>query len=109
METKHLVNELRVLLNNSKPIRNYSQIEELVNIIDQSLDIQAKEEEIIAIIDNPIEFTEPTKAEIESFNEALADFLEIELEVIEEIKVIPSMPTKPKATPKPKTKPAPKK
>jgi hypothetical protein len=67
------------------------------------------------IINNPIEFTEPTKAEIESFNEALADFLEIELEVIEDevieeiVEVIPPIPTKPKATPKPKTKPVPKK
>jgi hypothetical protein len=67
------------------------------------------------IINNPIEFTEPTKAEIESFNEALADFLEIELEVIEDevieeiVEVIPPIPTKLKATPKPKTKPVPKK
>ena len=78
METKHLVNELRILLNNSKPIRNYNQIEELVNIIDQSLDIQVKEEEIIAIIDNPIEYEELIEEDIEIFDGALADFLEIE-------------------------------
>ena len=77
METKHLVNELRVLLNNSKPIRNYSQIEELVNIIDQSLDTQI-EEEIIAIIDNPIEYEELIEEDIEIFDGALADFLGIE-------------------------------
>ena len=105
MKTKHLVNELRILLNNSKPIRNYSQIEELVNIIDQSLDIQVKEEEIMAIIDNPIEFTELTKEDIELF---LTSSAEVEDEVIEEIvEVIPPIPTKPKAKPKPK--PAPKK
>jgi hypothetical protein len=67
MKTKHLVNELRILLNNSKPIRNYNQIKELVNIIDQSLDIQVKEEEIIEepIIGEILEvtFSEPVLIE----------------------------------------------
>ena len=106
MKTKHLVNELRILLNNSKPIRNYSQIEELVNIIDQSLDIQVKEEEIMAIIDNPIEFTEPTKAEIESFNEAVADFLEIEDAIFDNLTEEETAQLAPETTPPVKKTPA---
>jgi hypothetical protein len=101
-----IIAELKHVTHWSQPNIKFGETMALINELETTLTVDE-------IINNPIEFTEPTKAEIESFNEALADFLEIEdevietIEVIEEIKVIPPIPTKPKATPK--TKPSPKK
>ena len=64
MKTKQLIAELRALLENSKPIRNFDQIENLINSIELSLEPVKLEEKVVEVKTEtiePIESIEPTK------------------------------------------------
>jgi hypothetical protein len=99
-----LANELNDLLKRSKPFRNFHTVFPLVEQLISSLTVNE-------IVENPIEFTNPTKDEIEFFDAALADFLEIEEEALtnlteeETAQLIPETKPPVKKTPaKPKAK-----
>jgi hypothetical protein len=69
--------------NSEKTILNLlNELENTLNpqpIVEEPVVAEGMEEIIVeTIINNPIEFTEPTEEDIKSFNEAVASFLEIE-------------------------------
>ena len=73
--------QLDELLKRSKPFRNSNEVFSLTAELFSTLSTSETiiEEPIIeTIINNPIEFTEPTEEDIKSFNESVASFLEIE-------------------------------
>jgi hypothetical protein len=73
--------QLDELLKKSKPFRNSNEVFSLTAELFSTLSPSEAviEEQIIeTIINNPIEFTEPTEEDIKSFNESVASFLEIE-------------------------------
>ncbi len=63
MKTKQLITELRVLLENSKPIRNFDQIDSLINSIELSLEPVKLEEKVVEVKTETetIEPIEPTE------------------------------------------------
>ena len=64
----------------SQPNIRFNELTNLVAELENTLSPSEAviEEEIMSIIENPIEFTEPTEEDIKSFNESVASFLEIE-------------------------------
>jgi argonaute-like protein implicated in RNA metabolism and viral defense len=73
--------QLDELLKKSKPFRNSNEVfsltAELLSTLSPS-EAVIEESIIETIINNPIEFTEPTEEDIKSFNESVTSFLEIE-------------------------------
>jgi len=66
-----IISELKHVTNWSQPNIKFRETMDLLNELETLLTVKE-------IIENPIEFTEPTKEEIEFFDAALEDFLEIE-------------------------------
>ena len=83
----------------SQPNIAFTETMALINELETVLTVEE-------IIDNPIEFTEPTKAEIESFNEAVADFLEIEDAIFDNLTEEETAQLAPETTPPVKKTPA---
>lgn len=69
-----IIAELKHVTNWSQPNIKFEETMALINELENVLTVEE-------IVDNPIESLEPTKEEIEFFDAALADFLEIEEEV----------------------------
>ena len=69
-----IIAELKHVTYWSQPNIAFTETMALINELETVLTVEE-------IVENPIEFTEPTKEEIEFFDAALADFLEIDEEV----------------------------
>lgn len=99
-----IISELKHVTYWSQPNIKFTETMNLLNELETSLTVDE-------IIDNPIEFTEPTKEDVEFFDAALADFLEIEDTIFDNLteeetaQLIPEIKPPLKKTPtKPKTK-----
>jgi hypothetical protein len=99
-----IIAQLKEVTKWSQPNIKFRETMDLLNELETVLTVEE-------IVDNPIKFTEPTKEEIEFFDAALEDFLEIEDTVLDNLteeetaQLIPE--TKPpvkKAPAKPKAK-----
>jgi hypothetical protein len=78
---QEIISEFRNVLYWSQPNLKHDEMLNLINELENTLSPSEAviEEQIIeTIINNPIEFTEPTEEDIKSFNESVASFLEIE-------------------------------
>ena len=81
---EQIINEIKNFIFSSKLFRfpnSEKTILDLLTELENTLspsEVVVNEETIMSIIENPIEFTEPTEEDIKSFNESVASFLEIE-------------------------------
>ena len=77
---EEIIADLKHTIYWSQPNNKFNELTNLVAELENTLfpSEAVIEEEIMSIIDNPIEFTEPTEEDIKSFNESVASFLEIE-------------------------------
>jgi hypothetical protein len=76
-----IIADLKHQIHWSQPNIRFNELTALVNELENTLspsEVVVEEETIMSIIENPIEFTEPTEEDIKSFNESVASFLEIE-------------------------------
>ena len=69
-----IIAQLKEVTKWSQPNIKFGETMDLLNELETVLTVEE-------IVEKPIEFTEPTKEEIEFFDAALEDFLEIEEEV----------------------------
>ena len=99
-----IIAELKHVTYWSQPNIKFGETMALINELETALTVEE-------IVENPIEFTEPTKEEIEFFDAALEDFLEIEDTVLDNLteeetaQLIPEItPPAKKAPAKPKAK-----
>ena len=99
-----IIAQLKEVTKWSQPNIKFRETMDLLNELETVLTVEE-------IVENPIEFTEPTKEEIEFFNAALEDFLEIEDTVLDNLteeetaQLIPGTKSSVKKTPaKPKAK-----
>jgi hypothetical protein len=78
---QEIISEFKNVLYWSQPNMKYNEMLALINELENTLspsEAVIEEETIMSIIENPIEFTEPTEEDIKAFNESVASFLEIE-------------------------------
>jgi len=81
---EQIINEIKNFISSSKLFKfpnSEKTILDLLTELENTLspsEAVIEEETIMSIIENPIEFTEPTEEDIKSFNESVASFLEIE-------------------------------
>jgi hypothetical protein len=78
---QEIISEFRNVLYWSQPNLKHDEMLNLINELENTLfpsETVIEEQIIETIINNPIEFTEPTEEDIKSFNESVASFLEIE-------------------------------
>jgi hypothetical protein len=94
-----IIAELKHVTNWSQPNIKFEETMALINELETVLTVEE-------IVENPIEFTEPTKEEIEFFDAALADFLEIEEEVFANLTEEETAQLLPEPTPPVKKTPA---
>jgi hypothetical protein len=73
-----IIAELKHVTYWSQPNIKFGETMALINELETALTVEE-------IVENPIEFTEPTKEEIEFFDAALEDFLEIEDTVLDNL------------------------
>jgi hypothetical protein len=80
-KVEEIIADLKHNIHWSQPNIRFNELSALVAELENTLSPSEAviEEQIIeTIINNPIEFTEPTEEDIKSFNESVASFLEIE-------------------------------
>jgi hypothetical protein len=76
-----IIADLKHQIHWSQPNIRFNELTALVNELENTIfpsEVIVEEETIMSIIENPIEFTEPTEEDVQSFNESVASFLEIE-------------------------------
>ena len=81
---EQIIIEIKTFISSSKLFRFTNSEKTILNLLNElentlsPSEAVIEEETIMSIIENPIEFTEPTEEDIKSFNESVASFLEIE-------------------------------
>jgi hypothetical protein len=76
-----IIADLKHNIHWSQPNIRFNELTALVNELENTIfpsEAVIEEQIIETIINNPIEFTEPTEEDVQFFNESVASFLEIE-------------------------------